>query len=67
MNLRVRSVTGCSRSAMLASCVVHLVEVLEIANLNAATYRECATGSFNGRMNSSWSCVFCVCDRLASC
>ena len=67
MNLRVRSVTGCSRSAMFASCVVQLVEILTIANLSAATYREYATGSFNGRMKSSWSCVFCVCGRLASC
>ena len=57
MNLRVRSVTGCSRSAMFASCVVQLMEVLDIVNMNAATYRECATGSFNGRMKSSWSCV----------
>ena len=64
MNLRVRSVTGCSRSAMFASCVGQLVEVLHIANLNSATYRECATRSFNGRMKSSLSCVFCVCGRL---
>ena len=67
MNLRVRSVTGCSRSAMFASCVIQLVEVLDITDSNAATYRESATGYFNGRMKSSWSCVFCVCGRLASC
>ena len=57
MNLRVRSVTGCSRSAMFASCVIQLEGALDIAYLNAATYRECATGSFNGRMKSNRSCV----------
>ena len=67
MNLRVRSVTGCSRSAMFAGCLMQLEEVLDIANSNAATYRECATGSFNGRMSRIGSVVFCVCGRLASC
>ena len=61
MNLRVRSVTGCSRSAMFASCLMQLEEILDIVNLHAATYRECATGSFNGRMSRIGSVYFaCV-------
>lgn len=40
MNLRVRSVTGCSRSAMFASCIISLAPTLGIVDVHAATDRE---------------------------
>ena len=40
MNLRVRSVTGCSLSAMLAGCIVLLAKTLAIVGVNAATNRQ---------------------------
>ena len=55
MNLRVRSVTGCSRSAIFASCVIPLVKVLGMADIYAATYRDCVAGSLDGRTQSSRS------------
>ena len=48
MNLRVRSVTGCSRSAMFANCISMLMEVLEILEVHAVTDRECVGGYFGG-------------------
>lgn len=61
MNLRVRSVTGCSRSAMFASCIVRLVRILDTLDIHAATYKECVGGSFDGRTKSSSSSLICVC------
>ena len=40
MNLRVRSVTGCSLSAILASWMVLLARTLGIADLYASTDKE---------------------------
>lgn len=40
MNLRVRSVTGCSLSAMFASCMGPLAKALGIVDVHAATNRE---------------------------
>lgn len=45
MNLRVRSVTGCSRSAMFAKCIVRSAETLGILDVHEATNRECVAGS----------------------
>ena len=65
MNLRVRSVTGCSRSAMIASCIVPLAMVLSTVGIHAVTDRECVAGSCNGRTTSSRSIctVICVCAK----
>lgn len=41
MNLRVRSVTGCSLSAMFAGCIVLLAKTLGIVDAHAATDRDC--------------------------
>lgn len=45
MNLRVRSVTGCSRSAIFAGCLVALAKALGIVEVHAATHRELVAGS----------------------
>ena len=45
MNLRVRSVTGCSRSAMFAGCLVALAKALGIVDVHVATNRELVAGS----------------------
>lgn len=61
MNLRVRSVTGCSRSAMFAGYIIRLARVLDIEGIHAATYKECVGGSFDGRTKSSSPFPICVC------
>lgn len=45
MNLRVRSVTGCSRSAMFVGCIFSLADTLGMVDVHAATNRECVIGS----------------------
>lgn len=61
MNLRVRNVTGCSRSAMFASCIGRLARVLDTVDIHAATHKECVGGSFDGRTKSSSPSLICVC------
>lgn len=45
MNLRVRSVTGCSLSAIFAGNLVLLAKTLGIVDVHAATDRDCVAGS----------------------
>ena len=44
MNLRVRSVTGWSRSAIFASCTFSLAKTLDVQEVHWATDRERVAG-----------------------
>ena len=61
MNLRVRSVTGCS--AIFADSVVLLVKILDLVDVHVYTYEECTVGSLDDRASRVRPSVICVCAR----
>ena len=63
MNLRVRSVTGCSRSAMFAGCILRLAMTLITVEVVAVTNRTCDAKSSIIEQNRVRPSVICVCAR----
>ena len=63
MNLRVRSVTGCSLSAMFASCMVPLAKTLGIVDVNASTNRVCVAGCSVVKQSRVGPSAICVCEE----
>ena len=63
INLRVRSVTGCSLSAMFASCMIALTKTMGIVDVHVATDRECVAGSSMIKRSRVGPIVICVCAR----
>ena len=64
MNLRVRSVTGCS--AMVANSMVPLVRLLDVVDVHVATHGKCIVGSLNGRRVEYVHLEFaCVHDKMS--
>lgn len=63
MNLRVRSVTAVSFSAMFASCIIPLAKRLDITSVYAVTHRERVAGSSMAEQSRGGSSVICVCAK----
>lgn len=63
MNLRVRSVTVCSRSAMFVGCIVLLAKTLDIKDVYAVTHTECIAGSSMVEKSRVVPSVICVCAK----